>query len=116
MRTLAVNENNDIYLGADGNIAIASDINAVMQLCEQEARIRLNELPYAQSQGIPFFNSVFTDSPDLSLYEMYLRRQFARVDNVTGVQSVAFNIDNNVLSYEAVIVTTYGTGVARGSL
>lgn len=116
MRTLAVNDNIDIYIGNDGNLAIASDIDAVMQGCEQEARIRLGELPYAQTQGIPFFESVFTESPDLGLYEMYLRRQFARVQNVVSVQSIAFNIDGDKLQYEAVIATTFGTGVARGGL
>ena len=116
MKTLAVNDNIDIYLGDDGNLAMVSDLDAVLQGCEQEARIRLGELPYAQSQGIPFFESVFTDSPDLGLYEMYLRRQFARVDNVVKVQSIAFNIDGNTLAYEAIIITTFGPGVARGSL
>lgn len=116
MRTLAVNENIDIYIGPDGNLAVADGIDAILQGCEQEARIRLGELPYAQSQGIPFFESVFTESPDLGLYDMYLRRQFARVEGVVGVQSIAFNLDGDQLQYEAVIVTTFGSGVARGGL
>lgn len=116
MRTLAVNSNHDIYLGPDGNLAIAEGITAVLQQCEQAASIRLGELPYAQEKGIPFFDSVFTESPDLGLYDMYLRKQFLRVPEVTGVQQIGFKQEGDVLEYEAIINTTFGSGVASGQL
>lgn len=116
MRTLAVNSNNDIYIGPDGNLAIADGLEAVLQQCEQAASIRLGELPYAQEKGIPFFDNVFTDNPDLGLYDMYLRKQLLRVTNVTAIQQIGFKQDGDELQYEAVIVTTFGTGAARGSL
>lgn len=116
MRTIAVNSDHDIYIGSDGNLAMAEGLEAVLQQCEQAASIRLNELPYAQSKGIPFFENVFTDSPDLALYEMYLRKQFLGVPEVTGVKQIGFKQDGDVLSYEAIIQTTFGTGAARGSI
>lgn len=116
MRTLAVNSNNDIYIGSDGNLAIAEGIDAVIQQCEQAASIRLGELPYAQEKGTPFFDSVFTDSPDLGLYDMYLRKQFLGVPEVTGVQQIGFKQEGDVLQYEAIINTTFGSGVASGIL
>jgi len=116
MRTIAVNSNNDIYIGPDGNLAMAEGLDAVLQQCEQAASIRLNELPYAQSKGIPFFENVFTDNPDLGLYDMYLRKQLLTVPNVISISQIGFKQDGDVLSYEAFINTTFGAGVASGIL
>lgn len=116
MRTIAVNSNNDIYIDSSGNLAMVEGIDAILQQCEQAASIRLGELPYNQSKGIPFFDNVFTDSPDLALYDMYLRKQFNSVTGVVRVINIGFKQEGDVLSYEAVIETIYGSGETRGSL
>lgn len=116
MRTIAVNSNNDIYIGTDGNLAIVDRLESVKQRCEQAARILKGELPYKQSKGIPFFETPFGDSSNLGLYETYLRQQYLAVEDVTGVKYIRFKIDGNNLQYEAGILSTYGEATISGNL
>lgn len=116
MRTIAVNENNDIYIGTDGNLAIVDGLESVKQRCEQAARILKNELPYAQSKGIPFFETPLSASPNLGLYESYLRQQYLGVEDVTGIKYIRFKLDGNELQYEAGILSIYGEATISGNL
>lgn len=116
MRTIAVNADNDIYIGSDGNLAIVDGLESVKQRCEQAARILLNELPYAQTKGIPFFETPFGDVSKLGLYETYLRQQYLAVEDVTDVKYIRFNIEGTNLQYEAGILSTYGEATISGNL
>ncbi|HAW0896338.1 TPA: hypothetical protein JLK53_004055 [Escherichia coli] len=116
MRTFATNENGDIYLGPDGNLAIATDLRAVIQTCEHVSRTTLGELPYAQSRGIPFFDIALGATPDTGLYDMYLRKVLMTVPGVTGIGDVSIWVDGNELEYTAEIKTIYGTESASGNL
>lgn len=116
MRTIAVNENNDIFIGTDGNLVIVDGIESVTQRCEQAARILKEELPYAQSKGIPFFQAPFGDTSNLSLYESYLRQQYMAVQEVTGVKYIRFRFEGNELQYEAGILSIYGEANISGNL
>lgn len=116
MRTLAVNENNDIFIGSDGNLAVASGLQSVTQRCEQAARILRTELPYAQSKGIPFFETPFGESNNLGLYESYLRQQYLAVEDVTDVKYIRFKREGDNLLYEAGILSIYGEATISGNL
>ena len=116
MKTIAINEDYDIYIGKDGNIAIVGGLESVKQRCEQAARILRNELPYAQSKGIPFFNNPLTASPNLGLYETHLRAQYMGVEDVTAVNYIRFKIEGDVLTYEAGIQSIYGEASLSGNL
>lgn len=116
MRTLAVNSNNDLYFGQDGNLAVVSGLESVKQRCEQAARILRTELPYAQSVGIPFFENPLTASPNLGLYEFHLRQAYTAVEDVTEVKAIRFKRDATELKYEAEIVTIYGGATISGNL
>lgn len=114
MKTLATNDLNDIYLGSDGNLAIASDLAACVMSCKRACMVNLGELPYAQTRGTPFFQLM--ESKDLSLLEMYLRRVLLTVPGVRSVQSIEFSIQGEEISYTARITTIYGTGTVTNGL
>lgn len=116
MKTIATNDSNDIFLGQDGNIAVLSDLQACVQSCEHASQTLLNELPYAQSRGIAFFDNGLSASPKLGLYEVQLRRILLTVPNVQKVLYVGFKLDNTDLSYEAQIQTSFGVETVRGNL
>ena len=113
MISISVNSDSDMYLGPDGNIHTVRDLDAVVQLCTQASQVLLGELPYAQTRGIPFFDIALVESPDLSLYEVYIRRMLLGVKHVLRVDSVLFNIVGDKLNYEAHITTEFGKGVVR---
>lgn len=113
MISISVNSDGDMYLAANGNIHTVRDLDAVIQLCTQASQVLLNELPYAQTRGIPFFEIALVESPDLSLYEVYIRKMLLSVKHVLRVDRVIFDLEGDRLKYEAHIVTEFGQGVVR---
>lgn len=116
MRTFATNDNSDIYLGNDRNLAIATDLQAILQTCEHVSRTILGELPYAQSRGIPFFDIALGVTPDAGLYDMYLRKVLLTVSGVTGIGNINIWTDGDAMKYIAEVQTIYGAGVVSGKL
>lgn len=113
-RTLAVDVNNDIFIGIDGSLSIATARDAVLQACAQAAKAQLGEMIYAVDQGLPNFEAVWNGTPNLNQFEAYLRRNIEAVTDVIGVDSVTITVTAGVLSYVAVIKTIYGPGLLNG--
>ncbi|OYW80363.1 MAG: hypothetical protein B7Z19_03115 [Polynucleobacter sp. 32-46-5] len=113
-QTFATNANNDIYIGGDGNLAIASGIQGVLQACATASKAQLGEMVLAVKSGIPNFQTVWVGAPNYAVFTAYLRNTLLAVDGVTDVQSLTLNAVNGVLKYTAVIVTKYGTAATSG--
>lgn len=113
-QTLAVNDFNDIYIGRDGNLVIAYDLDAVLQACSQVAKSLLGEMVLAIDQGIPYFQTVWVGVPNLQQFESALRRAFLGVTGVVEVVSLVTSLTGDVLQYTAEIRTIYGSGVVNG--
>lgn len=110
-RTLAVNSNNDIFVGADGSLAVATAREAVLNCCAQAAKTQLGEMIYAVDQGLPNFGAVWNGAPNVGLFEAYLRRNLQAVPDVVSVNSVTIDATGSALIYVATIQTTYGPGI-----
>lgn len=113
-RTLAVDSNNDLYLGTDGALALVSDLQATLQAAQQAAQTMLGEMEYALDQGLPNFAVVWNGSPNVAQFDAYLRRALLAVAHVVGVRDLTITRGPNALSYEATIITDYGSGVLNG--
>ena len=114
MQTLAVNINNDIYLDSQGNIALAFDLNAVLQNCEQAVKTLLGEMVLNTDQGVPYFQNAFSGVLNLQQFSAALRTAILSVPNVLEVVSLVINTESDILSYTATIRTTFGTGLVNG--
>lgn len=110
-KTFAVNEKNDLYIGRDGNLAIAEGLEAVKQLCEQVSNTRLGEMVLHTNQGIPFFQSLWGGTRNLAQFEAALRVALSNVPEVTRILEISIEVQDDTLNYTAVILTTYGQGV-----
>lgn len=113
-RTLAVNANNDLFLGADGNLALVTALEAVLQTCEHVAKAQLGEMVLATSAGIPNFQTVWVGVPNLSQFDAALLAALQSVPDVTRVTALTTSVSGGVLSYTATIQTIYGTGDING--
>ena len=113
MITFRTNSNNDIYVSS-GEIAIASELQAIIEVCENVAKSQLGEMFLAQDRGIPNFQTIWTSSANVAQFEAYLKRSISAVDGVIGIKSLNVQVSNNVLSYQIEIETIYGTGVIGG--
>lgn len=113
-KIFAVNANNDLYLGTDGNLAVVTGITAVMQECQQAAQTRLGEMVLNIDLGVPYFEYVFNGVPNYAQFQAALRTAFLSVDNVTDVKTLNIVQDGDNLRYTAEIQTTFGNGVISG--
>lgn len=110
MRVIAADSDNDLYLGPDGSLAMATALDAVMQAAQQAAQTQLGEMIYAVDEGVPNFGAVWNGAANLSQFEAFLRRALLAVDHVTGITDLTITVTDNRLSYAVTIQTDYGQG------
>jgi len=113
-QTFATNNNNDLYIGANGNLVIVSGIEAVKQACQTAVKAQLHEMPYQYTSGMPDFTAVWVGSPNYEQYRAALTITLSAVDGVLSVDSVALEQTNTILNYQAVITTEFGRAVLSG--
>lgn len=114
MRVFAADSNNDLYLGPDGSLALATGLEAVMQAAQQAAQTQLGEMMYAVDDGVPNMAAVWNGAANISQFEAYLRRTFLAVDHVVGVAELTVTVANNAVKYAATLETDYGRGALNG--
>ena len=71
---LAINSNNDIYRGSNGNIVLLSGQSAVQTACATATKAQLGEMVYATTTGMPTFQAVWIGTPNINIYLNYLRQ------------------------------------------
>lgn len=113
-QSFAVDQNNDLFIGPNGSLAINSGLAAVSQNAAHAAKTILGEMVLATDKGIPYFEAVWTGSPNLPQFEAALRAAILAVDGVTKVDALTITQTGNTLNYAADIVTVYGSGVVNG--
>lgn len=114
MRSLMVNENNDIFIGDDGSLAVARDIYAVQNSSTQAAKAQLGEMMYITERGLPTFDVIWNGSPNPAVYEAWLRRTLLECPGVHEVRSLTVSVSGSDLKYSATIITDYGEIAING--
>lgn len=108
MQTISINEHNDLYIDTCGNIAITQDINALADISKNKALTTLGEPRYNIQDGIPYFETVFTDTPKIDLFQAALIDAIENTENVQRVLSFDYTQNNGVFSYSLIEKTIYG--------
>jgi len=114
MKVFAENENNDIYIGSNNQIAIDIDLEAVLQACQAAIEIRQGEALYSQENGIPYENVVWNGTPNLQQFEFFIRKQILKVVDVINITDFSVTSNDNILKYQITIETSFGTGEING--
>lgn len=112
--TIAVDDNNDIYIGPSGSMQTATGLQATMQSAQQAAQAQFGEMMYAVDQGVPNFAVIWNGAPNVAQFEASLRRTLLAVKNVTGILDLTTTVSSNTLSYRVEIQTIFGPGVLNG--
>lgn len=116
MITLATDTSNDLYLDAQGYIAVASDLQAVLQNCEHAVKTMLGECVLDQQRGLPNFTVIWNGNPNVNQYDAALRKTIRAVSGVVDIRSLNVRLSGEKLIYNAVIKTIYGTGELTNGL
>ncbi len=108
MQTIAINDSNDIYLTASGNLATKTDLEAMADILTNKAQGNRGELLYDSEKGVDYFNTIFNSPCYPELFQQQLIQELEDTDEVTSVDEYTADIDGDVYSYEVKISTTYG--------
>ncbi len=115
-QTLGVNSSNDLYIGANGNLVVLQGQNAVEAACQSASLAQLGEMVLATLAGIPNFQAVWVGTPNLAIFQSYLRQTIENVNGVLSVVSLSSSVSQNTLSYNAKISTIYGLAEINGAI
>lgn len=109
VQTFGTDSNNDIYIGRDGNLVVDTGLAAVMQACRNVSLAQLGEEVLTTKNGIPNFQTVWTEPTNYALFQNYLRQNLLAVPGVLEVTDIQITPDGHTLKYTATIRTIYGT-------
>ena len=109
MRAFKRDSNNDFTL-SNKDIAMVNDLQSVMTNCESAVQTLLFEQLYNYENGLPNFELIWNGNPNLRQYEVALRSALLKVDGELKIISLNAKMENNILSYKAVIETQFGLG------
>ena len=108
MKTIGTNQNNDIYIDTSGNLAILTDINALANVSKNAILTTQGEPQYNQESGIPYFETIFCDTPKIDLFQAAQIATLENLENVNRVEEYKYSQANNIFSYSVKIDTTFG--------
>lgn len=114
MITISTNENNDIFIDSTGNIATSEDIQALANVSKNKALTTLGEPEYNQLDGIPYFETIFTDTPKIDLFQAAMINSMESQEEVQRVSNFEYTVNNGVFSYSLIEKTTYGDITING--
>ena len=115
MKTLSVDENNDLFLFRD-ELAVVDGLAGVMQLCAHAVKAQFREMVLNYDQGVPTRETIWTSNVNAAIFETYLRQAINSVPNVTGIQSLEIEIRDGTAYYIATIQTIYGNGILNNGV
>jgi hypothetical protein len=115
-QTLGINNQNDIYLDINGNLALLSGESAVAGACATLSKAKLGEMVLSTTQGIPYDQAIFIGVPNLRIWQSYLLTALQNINGVVQVTDLKSTIVDNTLVYQATIQSNYGTSVLTNSI
>lgn len=109
-QSIALNANNDIFIGSDGNLAFVTGVDAVQQDCETALKAQLGEMIFNTNAGMPTFNDIW-QSKNFIKWEAAARATLANINGVVRVVSFIMTVANDAFSYVATIQTVYSSSI-----
>lgn len=107
MKTLKVNENNDIIFSG-GHLQVVSGKEAESHLCRHFALANRGEMVFKKNRGIPFFDIALGSNPNPAQYEAAFRARMKEIPEVIAVTDFYAIVVDGVLKYTATIQTKNG--------
>lgn len=113
MKTFATTSTNDLAI-AGRSMTLKQDLDAVLLVCAHCARAILGEMVFAQQQGMPYFETVWSGASSSAPFEAAFRQRIQQVEGVLRVEELEVTRVDDVMAYRATIATVYGPGVLNG--
>lgn len=114
MKTIGINENNDIYLDNSNNLCIKRDLSAMGDIFVNKSQTNKGELLYNTLKGIDFFNTIFSSPTYLDLFQNELLTQLENTEQTQKINNYTEEIKDNTYKYSVNIQTSYGKVTLNG--
>lgn len=114
MKIFAVDANNDLYLGSNGKMAVATDVQAFSQACEHALKSILNEMVFCSNRGLPYFEAIWSDTEDARAFEDRARGTLTSIPGAIRVTEFTTEVEDGTLRYHATISSEYGATSING--
>lgn len=108
IKTIQVTENQDIALIGGRTWAFLQGEDALKQNLVSYGRMILKEDLYDIRNGVDYFGSVFSPTPDLDKARASITSQLLKHPDALSVESLTISIEDSALNYIAVVNTIYG--------
>jgi len=106
--TLKTNDLNDLYLVDGQNLAIISNVDAVLQDVRSATLMRLGEDIYNTSSGVDFFGTIFTPQQNYDAARESISNAILSSPDTISIERLDVTIASETFSYQAFINTVYG--------
>ena len=83
----------DIYLDVNGNLAIKSEEQALLDILTNRIRTKKYEIQYDMNKGVPYFETIFVNTGMLGLWRSYVIDEIENTDGVISVESLIYSLD-----------------------
>lgn len=108
MKTIGINENNDIYIDNSNNLSIKFDLRAMGDIFVNKSQTNMGELIYNTTKGIDFYNTIFSSPSYPDLFQNQLLSQLEDTEETQQISNFKAEVKNGVFSYSTEIKTNYG--------
>jgi hypothetical protein len=110
MDTLKLSSNWDLMADANGNIAVATGSEAIIQDVSSAIRLFIGELWYDTTQGIPYFSGILGQGVNRALIQSAMEEAALAVPGVVKVQVTLNELDRKtrLLTGSVKVIDTNG--------
>lgn len=111
MIDLAIDENDNLTLGSNQEIATVEDGSEVAQAVKIAVRSWFEEYFIDQNFGVKYLDKIFTKPFNKAQAQREMRKVINQVEGVRSIKSLTItpDLDNRQLNLEAEIYTIYGS-------
>lgn len=114
MLTIGINDTNDIYLDAQGNLAVKKDIEAMGDIYINKVQTLKGELVYNTDKGVDYFNTIFGEPVYLDVFQNQVINELTDTAGTLNITNYQAETANGVYSYIIDCQTDYGNIALHG--
>lgn len=108
IKTLQTNEFGDLYVVDGSSLGLLDGKDAAVQDVGSATKKILGENPFNSLEGVDYFGTVFSPSPDYDQFRLQLTEAALTVPDVTEVTSIEITKEGDQVNYVMQINTVYG--------
>lgn len=112
--SIGVNDDNDIYVSADGNLVMVTGVTAVEQDCEHAMKAQLKEMFLQPDDGLPYLTDLWLQK-NIGKWKAAALVTLSAINGVVRVNSFVVLVNANQLTYSAQILTIYSATLSTVS-